>query len=202
MFPPLILAGAHLILCQRLGEAKFRMAPTAVRNVGVGGGACLFVSRSGAHGRTSARPSTRTASASLRPRRDVHQRAHAESAETGRRGGDGWELRSRRRVSGKVLQKMITTSETSEQVLEVVREHGEHLDHIHCVTATYRLAKFAQKERRNRRQAGHGGGGTRHENLTEDDRFVILLSAIEQQINKLDAWATANLLYSFALLGW
>ena len=183
-------------------EAKFRMAPTAVRNVGVGGGACLFVSRSGAHGRTSARPSTRTASASLRPRRDVHQRAHAESAETGRRGGDGWELRSRRRVSGKVLQKMITTSETSEQVLEVVREHGEHLDHIHCVTATYRLAKFAQKERRNRRQAGHGGGGTRHENLTEDDRFVILLSAIEQQINKLDAWATANLLYSFALLGW
>ncbi|QDZ17929.1 hypothetical protein HOP50_01g04350 [Chloropicon primus] len=102
------------------------------------------------------------------------------------------------RLYGKNLQNGIKGAGSVEEILEMVAESEDFLDHIHTCTAMYKMAKLMQGERRSR--GGQNGRDGESRALLEDPRFLILKKSIESQINKFDSWATANLLYSFALM--
>lgn len=104
------------------------------------------------------------------------------------RRGDG-------RLYGKNLQNAIKEARSVDEILDMVAANEDFLDHIHTCTAMYKIAKLAQSERRGRGKRAGGGAS-----LLDDDRFSVLKASIESQINKFDSWATANLLYSFALM--
>jgi len=120
----------------------------------------------------------------------------ARSSSPKERSPRGNDYSGERRLYGKNLQNAIKNSNSVNEILSIVAENESFLDHIHCVTAIYRMAKLTQSERRRNR----GNKGGQQINLLNDDRFEVLKSSIESQINKFDSWATANLLYSFALL--
>jgi hypothetical protein len=146
-----------------------------------------------------AKPTRLAASFSLHDRNgakdDVQRRRVAVHA--------GQRYKNDRNLYGGNLQKAIKGASSVDEILDMVADNASFLDHIHCVTAVYRMAKLTQTSRKGRGRGGQGGGGANaavRVDLLTDQRFEVLKVAIEGQINKFDSWATANLLYSFALL--
>ena len=110
----------------------------------------------------------------------------ARSSSPKERSPRGNDYSGERRLYGKNLQNAIKNSNSVNEILSIVAENESFLDHIHCVTAIYRMAKLTQSERRRNR----GNKGGQQINLLNDDRFEVLKSSIESQINKFDSWVS------------
>ena len=90
----------------------------------------------------------------------------------------------------KEIQAQIKYCESADEILELIAEHEDQLDHIHCVTAAYRLAKIVQRERRERK--GNRQTKSTAKDIAGDRRFEILKLAVEKQISKLDSWVSSS----------
>ena len=139
--------------------------------------------------RRARRPAPRPKAAGGRQRRDRRQDAvHA-----------GQRYKNDRNLYGGNLQKAIKGAGSVDEILDMVADNASFLDHIHCVTAVYKMAKLTQTSRkgRGRGRGGQGGGGANaavRVDLLTDQRFEVLKVAIEGQINKFDSWVRSYLL--------
>ena len=122
-------------------------------------------------------------SASFSSQQDPKQRGVAVHA--------GQRYKNNRNLYGGNLQKAIKGAGSVDEILDMVADNESFLDHIHCVTAVYKMAKLTQTSRKGRGKGkgGQGGGSsTLRVDLLTDQRFEVLKVAIESQINKFDSW--------------